>query len=518
MLLDSATFVQSVRQLRLLDARQADEFARFAQGQAPDARALAKDLLGRGWLTPFQANQLLQGRGGSLLLGSYVLLERLGEGGMGAVFKGANWKIGRVVALKLIRKECLTNESIVRRFHQEIEAAAQLSHPNIIHAFDAGEADGTHFFVMELVEGTDLSKLVKQNGPLPVRQTCDYMRQAALGLQHAHERGMVHRDIKPSNLLLNAEGVVKVLDMGLARLTGVTVEGEMTNRLTQEGAVMGTPDYIAPEQTLDAHSADIRADLYSLGCTFYHLLTGRVPFPGGTLGQKIAKHLSREPDPLRGLRPDAPERVAGVVSRLMAKRPEDRYQTPGELALELTRILSERPTSETTASPTAATVSLANPFDLSLSRNPRCPSHDNDGGDSHEPETTRSLGHRRCTRAWRPHPHRRVAPALAAQTGHPYGVYRTDQAHRRDQVCAHIRLDRGAGLGHGGQQLRGSRARRVHRHDRGQEVRRPGDCRGERAVRSLPSRGRIAGRWLGSANPHSGRCLEGGDQPPVPKR
>jgi serine/threonine protein kinase len=372
MLLDSVTFVQAVRQYRLLDTRQADELARFAHGQSPDARALAKDLLGRGWLTAFQVNQLLQGSGGGLLLGSYVLLERLGEGGMGAVFKARNWKIGRIVALKLIRKECLDNETIVRRFHREIEAAAQLSHPNIIHAFDAGESDGTHFFVMEYVAGIDLGKLVKQSGPVPVRASCDYIRQAALGLQHAHERGLVHRDIKPSNLFLTAEGgVVKLLDLGLARLTAVAVEGETTTHLTQEGSVMGTPDYIAPEQTLDAHSADIRADLYSLGCTLYHLLTGRVPFPGGTLGQKIAKHLSREPDPLRGLRPDVPQRVASIVSRLMAKRPEERHQTPGELAHELSGLLSTGPTVEPPPLPAAATIAFANPFAFSRAEETR---------------------------------------------------------------------------------------------------------------------------------------------------
>jgi serine/threonine protein kinase len=369
MLLDSVTFVQAVRQYRLLDTRQADELAQFAQVRSPDARALAKEMLGRGWLTAFQVNQLLQGRGGSLLLGSYVLQERLGEGGMGAVYKARNWKIGRIVALKLIRKECLDNETIVRRFHREIEAAAQLSHPNIIHAFDAGESDdGTHFFVMEYVAGTDLAKLVKQAGPLPVRTACDYIRQAALGLQHAHERGMVHRDIKPSNLFLATEGgLVKLLDMGLAKLTGAAVDGETTSALTQQGAVMGTPDYIAPEQTLDAHAADIRADLYSLGCTFYYLLTGRVPFPGGTLGQKIAQHLSRAPVPVCQLRPEVPARVAAVVARLMAKRPEERHQTPGDLGLELTSMLS---TSQGVESPTITavpgpTLALANPFAFS---------------------------------------------------------------------------------------------------------------------------------------------------------
>ena len=184
----------------------------------PAPRALAGELIRRGWLTPYQVNQLLQGRGRDLLLGSYVLLERLGEGGMGQVFKARNWKLGRVVALKLIRKERLDNPDAVRRFQREIRAAAQLDHPNIVRAFDADEVDGTHLLVMEYVEGTDLAKLVKKDGPLPVDKACDYCRQAALGLQHAYERGLVHRDIKPHNLLLTPGGVVKILDMGLARL------------------------------------------------------------------------------------------------------------------------------------------------------------------------------------------------------------------------------------------------------------------------------------------------------------
>src|SRR5262249_54333549 len=160
------------------------------------------------------------------------------------------------------------------------------AHPNIVAVYDADEVAGTHFFAMEYVEGTDLAKLVKQNGPLPVAVACDYVRQAALGLQHAHEQGLVHRDIKPSNLLLAGKaggGVVKVLDMGLARLEAAPGEGsDGADPLTQEGAVMGTPDYVAPEQATDSRRADIRADLYSLGCTLYFLLTGKVPFPGGT--------------------------------------------------------------------------------------------------------------------------------------------------------------------------------------------------------------------------------------------
>jgi Leucine-rich repeat (LRR) protein/tRNA A-37 threonylcarbamoyl transferase component Bud32 len=290
--------------------------------------------------------------GRDLVLGSYILLERLGEGGMGQVFKARHCKLGRIVALKLIRKERLDNPATVKRFQREVRAAAALSHPNIVHAYDADEVNGTHILVMEFVEGaTDLTQLVKKNGPLPVAQACEYIRQAALGLQHAHERGMVHRDIKPSNLLLAvsrppqpvsrgretaSSGVIKILDMGLARLDHSAAADDKSTTMTQEGAVMGTPDYIAPEQARDSHQADIRADLYSLGCTLYFLLTGQVPFPGGSLTEKLIKHQLQEPAPVEQVRPDVPREVAAVVRKLMAKNREDRFQTPAEVAAALT--------------------------------------------------------------------------------------------------------------------------------------------------------------------------------------
>ncbi len=181
----TANLVDSLREVRLLEPEQLSELSRDLLPRFAEPQALAGELIRRGWLTPYQANHLLQGRGGELLLGSYVLLERIGEGGMGQVLKAKNWKLGRIVALKLIRKVRLANEDAVRRFHREIRAAAQLSHPNIVMAYDADEVNGTHFFAMEYAEGTDLAKMVKQHGPLPVAQACDWMRQAALGLQHA---------------------------------------------------------------------------------------------------------------------------------------------------------------------------------------------------------------------------------------------------------------------------------------------------------------------------------------------
>ena len=331
----SNSLLDSLRQHHLLDAKQLEELNSL---HFSDPKALAGELIRRGWLSPYQANQLLNGKGQELVLGSYILLERLGEGGMGQVFKARHRNLGRISAIKLIRKERLASPDAVRRFQREVRSAAALSHPNIVRVYDADEIAGTHLMVMEYIDGAiDLAKLVKKNGPLPVEKACEYIRQAALGLQHAYERGMVHRDIKPANLLLTTDAkVVKILDMGLARLDQPSdEEDDKSSTMTQEGAVMGTPDYIAPEQAMDSHTVDIRADLYSLGCAFYYLLTGRGPFPGGTMVEKLMKHQLEEPLPVEKLRPEVPPEVARVVRKLVAKKPVDRYQTPAEVAAAL---------------------------------------------------------------------------------------------------------------------------------------------------------------------------------------
>jgi WD40 repeat protein/tRNA A-37 threonylcarbamoyl transferase component Bud32 len=372
-----ADLLAALRSYRQLAPEQLDALAREAL--PADVRAAARNLVQRGWLTTYQINELFLGRGRHLLLGSYVLLELLGEGGMGQVFKARNWKLGQIVALKLIRQERLANADAVKRFYREIRAAAQLDHPNIVRAFDADEAGGTHFFVMEFVEGTDLYELVKAQGPLEVRRACNYARQAALGLQQAHERGLVHRDIKPHNLLLVSGAVagsgssatllttpqVKILDLGLARIDAEADDGH-SSTMTQQGTLMGTPDYIAPEQSMDAHAVDIRADLYSLGCTLYFLLAGQTPFAGGTFIEKLLKHQQQRATPLRELRSDVPLEVEAVVAKLMAKRAEDRYQTPAELAQALEAVLTGSmttlPSGIAAAAPAATTVAAPNVF------------------------------------------------------------------------------------------------------------------------------------------------------------
>jgi eukaryotic-like serine/threonine-protein kinase len=323
-----------------------------------DPQELAFALVQRGWLTSYQAEQVLLGNAQQLVLGGYRLLAPLGSGGMGLVYKAWQKKLNRTVALKVIRPELMNqNRAAAERFRREALAVAQLSHPNIVSIYDADEVGDTHFIVLEFVDGPDLERLVQEGGPLPVALACEYVRQAALGLQHAYEAGLVHRDIKPSNLLISrpesarrggdgagwnewgtsfSRGLVKILDMGLARMESML---ESKASLTREGAMMGTPDYVAPEQAVDASSVDIRADLYSLGGTFYYLLTGQLPFPGGTVIEKLLKHQQSEPVPIEETRSDVPEEIRLVVRRLMAKSPLQRFQTPIELVLALEQIL-----------------------------------------------------------------------------------------------------------------------------------------------------------------------------------
>jgi serine/threonine-protein kinase len=368
MLATVVALVEEICRYRLLPPPELEELSTRLQTQFVDPRALARELLKLGWLTPYQINQLFLGRGSGLLLGQYVLLERLGEGGMGQVFKARHQALGRVVAIKILRREQTTQTEAVQRFEREVRASAQVSHPNIVLAFDANHMEDTYFLVMEYVDGIDLSRLVKRSGPLPVADACDYIRQAALGLQHAHEHGMVHRDIKPSNLLLSPPPsvplppgkkgrTVKLLDLGVVRIREPL--HEKTRPLTQFGMVMGTPDYIAPEQARNAHLADIRSDLYSLGCTLFYLLAGKPPFPGGMLTEKLLRHQLDEPPPIEGLRPEVPADVAAVVRKLLAKRPQDRYQTPAELAAALAPLAETA--GQTPAAPVEATDSSDEP-------------------------------------------------------------------------------------------------------------------------------------------------------------
>ncbi len=328
-----AELLDLLRDTGWLPRQHLDEIDR-RRDEFDEPRSLARELVLRGWATPFQINELFLGRGRQLVLGPYVLAERLGEGGMGQVFKAFHPVMQRYVALKIVRPEHCGNAAARQRFLVEIRALASLAHPNIIQVHDANEAGGALYFAMEFLPGTDLGKRVKQGHPLPAARVGDWVRQAALGLQHAHERGLVHRDVKPSNLLLTGPedgGTVKLLDLGLVRVQqpAATAAGDP---LTFSGAIMGTPDYIAPEQILDAHGVDVRGDIYSLGCTLYHLLAGQPPFAAATLAEKFRNHQISEPRALEELRGDVPPSLAAVCRKMMAKDPARRYQTPREVA------------------------------------------------------------------------------------------------------------------------------------------------------------------------------------------
>ena len=265
----------------------------------------------------------------------YEIIRELGRGGMGVVFLAKNKLMDRMEVLKVVSKKLLDYSGATNRFLQEIRSAAKLSHPNVVAAYSVVKVGKLLAFAMEYVDGEDLSVVVKARGALPVAKACYYVQQAALGLQHAFEKGAVHRDIKPHNLILSKEGkkhVIKILDFGLAK---ARQEKGVDHGLTGEGMMLGTPDYVAPEQTVDASSADIRADIYSLGCTLYYLLTGSPPFRGNSLYTVLQAHHSVVAKPLNLVRPEVPEELAAVVGKMMAKEPDKRYQKPVEVVQAL---------------------------------------------------------------------------------------------------------------------------------------------------------------------------------------
>jgi len=295
---------------------------------------LASGLRGAGLLTDWQANKLLAGRGRGFFLGSYKLLRPLGKGGMGVVYLGEHKVMKRAMALKILSDESSLDARRIARFQSEAQAAAQLDHPNIVRAYDFSEENGRFYIAMEYVEGIDLQLAIQRDGVMTIEETLNAMRQAASGLAHAHGRGIVHRDIKPANLILRADGVLKISDMGLARIGW---QGEAPND-AGKSRLLGTSEFLAPEQAMDSRAVDGRADIYSLGCTLYFLLTGKPPFPAATHSQRIAKHQTAPIPDIRAERKDCPPAIAQLALRMMAKRPEDRIPSSTELLSQLNRI------------------------------------------------------------------------------------------------------------------------------------------------------------------------------------
>jgi serine/threonine protein kinase len=341
---------------------------------------LARHLVRLGKLTRYQAAALFQGKGRSLLIGPYVVLDKLGSGGMGMVFKARRRPEGPEIALKLLPPSASKHPHAVLRFRREAEIMERLHHPNIVASHEIGAYHGVHYLVMDYVEGHDLDRVVRSGGPMKVARALDYMIQAARGLLAAHERGIVHRDMKPANLLLDTQGTVRVLDLGLARITQGDDSGSGSKAgpsLTQSGIIMGTVDFLPPEQSDDSKRADHRADIYSLGCTLYFLLTGKPPFSGETIMQRLVAHHQKPIPSLVEARPEVPASVDAVFRSMLAKAPEDRPQSMSEVIerLEASRkslgaARSLRVFNDEGASKTTLTSSRADGMAPSSSTNP----------------------------------------------------------------------------------------------------------------------------------------------------
>ncbi|MEQ8210567.1 MAG: serine/threonine-protein kinase [Lacipirellulaceae bacterium] len=339
----ASEFLDLVRRSKLVEAEALEQFLEGLAvkhgGKIPSTKEeQSAALVEAELLTQWQADKLLLGKHKGFMLGKYKLLNLLGRGGMSQVYLAEHMLMKRKVAIKVLPKNRVADSSYLDRFRIEARAAAKLDDPNIVRAYDIDQDGDTHYLVMEYVKGRDLHIVVKEDGPLKYELAADYIAQVARGLDHAHEMGLVHRDIKPANCLLDEKGTVKLLDMGLARLVG----DEASLTLENNENVLGTADYLAPEQALNSHKADHRADIYSLGCTLYYLLTGHPPFPEGTISERLLKHQVEEAPSIANDRPDVPPSLVVICNRMMAKSADERYQTAGEVNEALSDWLADR--------------------------------------------------------------------------------------------------------------------------------------------------------------------------------
>jgi serine/threonine protein kinase len=360
----TATFAQLVENASASGLVPDDELASLAGVASGDPREFSRLLSARGLLTPFQLAALHEGRGASLRIGNYDILDRLGAGGMGTVFKARHRRMKRIVALKVLAAKLSESPIFVKRFQREVETIAALGHPNIVMAYDADEADAGHFLVMEFVNGNDLAACVEREGPFPLARAVDCILQAARGLAYAHAQDIIHRDVKPHNLLRDESGAIKVTDLGLARLNHGAEGAAAGTDVTMAGGVIGTADYMPPEQAVDSTTIDHRADIYSLGCTLHYLLTGRPPYSGSTIMAILLKHRDGEIPLLSAARPEAPPQLDDLFRRMMAKTPEARVQQMSEVVAELEAIAAILP-ADADAEPT--TIALPARPDLAAS-------------------------------------------------------------------------------------------------------------------------------------------------------
>jgi serine/threonine protein kinase len=316
----------------------ADQATKFDAELKTGSEALLSRLVADGHITEYQAQKFRDGQASDIYFGDYVVLDKLGQGGMGTVLLAKHRRMDREVAIKVLPVTVLDSKAAVARFFQEVKVAAQLTHPNIVHAYDAGEHHGFQYLVMEFVPGHDLARVLSELGPIPPMLALDYITQAAAGLQYAHRKGVVHRDIKPSNLLLDDEGMIKILDMGLARIGG-GFDDEDSRALTTTGQMMGTVEYMSPEQAEDTRVADARSDIYSLGCTLYRLITGNGPFTRDTVVKTILAHRDAKIPSIAMGFPEDPM-IENLFQKMIAKNPDDRFQST-TLLLEALRAIAE---------------------------------------------------------------------------------------------------------------------------------------------------------------------------------
>jgi serine/threonine-protein kinase len=343
--LTSERFLQMVAKSGLVDQEASDrlvEKVRKKLGALPEnPKKLASFFVAADLLTEWHVEKLLGGKYKGFFLGKYKLLGHIGTGGMSSVYLAQHIRMGDKRAIKVLPKARVRDATYLARFQLEAKAIASLNHPNIVLAYDIDNEDDVHYIVMEYVDGIDLQQLVKRDGPIDPLKATELIKQAARGLEHAHSKGVIHRDVKPANLLIDNNGSVRLLDMGLAL---VTADDEESLTVANNENVLGTADYLAPEQALNSHKVDHRADIYGLGCTLYFLLTGKPPFSDGTLAQRIAKHQTEMPTPIRQLEPECPGELEGICVKMIQKDPRYRYQTAGDVADALEKFAVAVPT------------------------------------------------------------------------------------------------------------------------------------------------------------------------------
>jgi eukaryotic-like serine/threonine-protein kinase len=336
------TFLDLLRRSGLIEQSQLDSALAELDRRAPehpvtDCDVVCAHLVETGLLTQWQTEKLLEGRHKGFFLGKYKLLGHLGTGGMSSVYLAEHVAMRRRVAIKVLPNSKVKDTSYLARFYREARAAAALDDPNIVRAYDVDQHEGTHNLVVEYVDGRDMQVQVTADGPLSVPQAAEYIRQAASGLAHAHRTNLIHRDIKPANLLVDRKGTVKILDMGLAQFSD---DDQASLTIAHDEKVLGTVDYLAPEQAIDSHTVDARADIYGLGCTLYFALVGHPPFPDGTCTQRLMMHQTQQPESIRKQRPEVPEDLVAIFNRMTAKKREHRYQSADDVVEALARWLS----------------------------------------------------------------------------------------------------------------------------------------------------------------------------------